>query len=104
MLIKNTKGLAAIHGTEYVCIDGKRNVKSSSIEFVYYDKITNNTLHGVYRGLFGSHARIFDINTFDIKVYPLDVEDTMNTMTIDEPYIGIKNIPNYPKYGHIFFR
>lgn len=100
---RSTKGLAAIHGTEYSCVDNKRIIKSTTIEFIYYDIIINNTLKGVYRGLFGTHARDFDINTYEIKIYPLDIENTINMVSIEEPYIGIKNIPNYPKYGHVFY-
>lgn len=78
-----------------------RKLLDTKIEFVYYTSAKDSTISGITRGLFGKNAKDFDINKYNITVYPLTIDDSLPSFTITEPYVGVKGKLAYPKYGHI---
>ena len=95
---KDQGKIAVIYGEE---IDGSGKLVSSRCEFIHYTKASGNTIEGIKRGLFGKNPKDFDSNKYNIKVYPLTIDDSLPSFTITEPYLGIRGKDSYPKYGHI---
>ena len=95
---KDQGKLAVVYGEE---IGTNNKLISSKLEFIHYTKAEGNTISGITRGLFGKNPKIFDADKYNIKVYPLTIDDNLPSFTIIEPYLGIKGKPSYPKYGHI---
>lgn len=73
----------------------------TKLEFIHYEHADGNTISAITRGLFGKNAKVFCSNKYNIKVYPLTIDDSLVSFTITEPYVGIKGKNAYPKYGHI---
>lgn len=90
--------IAVIYGEE---IDGSGKLVSSRCEFIHYTSADGMTIEGIKRGLFGKNPKEFDSNKYNIKVYPLTIDDNLPSFTITEPYLGIRGKASYPKYGHI---
>lgn len=98
-LVSKEQGkIAAIYAEEF---DDSGKLLTSKMEFIHYTGTDGNSLVDIQRGLFGKNPKIFDSTKYNIKVYPLTIDEELPSFTLIEPYIGVKGRNSYPKYGHI---
>lgn len=95
-------GICGIDDVDYeLDTDAYNKLPRVMMEVVHYTEADDNTISGIQRAIFDNCPKTFDSNKYNIRVYPLTVDDNLAGFTLTEPYIGIVGKNGYPKFGHI---